>query len=161
MYLPRTDEYLKYTSLKGERSDRFKQSLIKLITLVLQERSQARVLAGTVVTPTIMTNLYELVLEKINSGAKFLNTDIMDNLFAANIRQNLTEYAFFFNENLNEIERNNKIEDLVEAISSLTEEKKIKLNVLVEQSENERQKKIVKKEWEVNKINEKYDNIQI
>ena len=38
---------------------------MKLITLVLQERGQVRVFAGTVVTPTIMTHLYELVLEKI------------------------------------------------------------------------------------------------
>jgi len=92
---------------------------MKLITLVLQERGQVRVLAGTVVTPTMMTNLYELVLEKITSGAKFLDTDMMNNLFAANIKQNLTEYVCLFNEDLNEIEREKKIEDLVEAIRSL------------------------------------------
>ena len=97
---------------------------MKLITLVLQERGQVRVLAGTVVTPTIMTNLYELVLEKINSGAKFLDTDMMDNFFAANIKQNLTEYVFLFNEHLNEIEGDKKIEDLVEAIRSLKEKQK-------------------------------------
>jgi len=47
--------------------------------LVLQERGQVRVLAGTVVTPTIMMILYGLILEKINSGVNFLDTDIMDN----------------------------------------------------------------------------------
>ena len=44
---------------------------------------------------------------------------MMDNFFAANIKQNLTEYVCLFNEDLNEIEREKKIEDLVEAIRSL------------------------------------------
>jgi len=71
-------------------------------------------------------NLYELVLEKINSDVKFLDTDIMDNLSASNIKQNLTEFVFLFNEHLNKIERDKKIEDLVETSRSLKDEKRKK-----------------------------------
>ena len=72
----------------------------------------------------MIMNLYELVLEKINSDVKFLDTDIMDNLFASNIKQNLSEFVFLFNEHLNKIERDKKIEDLVETSRSLKDEKK-------------------------------------
>jgi hypothetical protein len=92
--------------------------------LILKERDQVRVLAWTVVTQKIMINLFQLVLEKINSGAKFLDIDLMDNLFTVNIKQNLTEYEFLFNKRLNEIERTKKIEAVVEAVRSLTDRNK-------------------------------------
>jgi hypothetical protein len=116
LYLPWTDEYLKYTSLKGEGSDRFKESLTKIIKLILNAENEVRILAGTIITPTVLTPLYGLILEKINNDAEFLDNDLRDALFNVKIKNNLTEYEVSFNEHLTETERNKKNEALFDAV---------------------------------------------
>ena len=56
---------------------------------------------------------------------------------------------YFFIKHLTEIERTKKTEALVEAVSFLVEENKNTLRALVEESKNERQRKIIMTEWKI------------
>ncbi|XP_065571711.1 uncharacterized protein LOC136034457 [Artemia franciscana] len=147
--LPEEDKYLKYVNIRGKESGRFRQSLTKLISLVLNEENEVKILAGTIITPNVLTNLYEIVLEKINSDAKFLDNDLLEAFFTVNVKQNLTNHEVLFHKHLTEIERTKKTEALVEAVSFLVEENKNTLRALVEESKNERQRKIIMTEWKI------------
>ncbi|XP_065572463.1 uncharacterized protein LOC136034896 [Artemia franciscana] len=149
LYLPRTDEYLKYTSLKGEGSDRFKESLTKIIKLILNAQNEVRILAGTIITPSVLTPLYGLILEKINTNAEFLDDDLRDALFIVKIKNNITGYEVRFNKYLIEIERNKKNEALVVAIHALIDDNKKALAALLEEGKTKRQTNIVIKEWDI------------
>ncbi|XP_065571707.1 uncharacterized protein LOC136034452 [Artemia franciscana] len=147
--LPEEDKYLKYVNIRGKESDRFRQSLTKLISLVLNEENEVKTLAGTILTPNVLINLYKIVLEKINSDAEFLDNDLLDVVFTANIKTKLSENETFIQKRLTEIKGTKNTEALVEAISFLVEKNKNTLRALVEEGKNERQRKMIMTEWKI------------
>ena len=146
--LPKEDKYLRYANIKGDGSVRFRQTLTKIVTLILNERNHAKVLAGIAVTPVEMKSLYELDFEKINTEGEILDNDLTDTLFTVNIKRKLTEYMFKLDRDLFEIVKSKKNKALVNAVQVLMENSKKLLGVLIEESQNEsRRKKTVMKEW--------------
>jgi len=138
---PKEYKYLRYANIKGEGSDRFRQTLTKIVTLILNERNHAKVLTRIALTPVEMKNLYELVLEKINTEGELLDKDLTDALFTVNIKRKLTEYMFKLDRDLFEIVKSKKNKALVDAVQVLMKNSKKLLGLLIEES----QTKIVEK----------------
>ncbi|XP_065571708.1 uncharacterized protein LOC136034453 [Artemia franciscana] len=74
---------------------------------------------------------------------------LLERIFTLNVKQNLAKHEIFIHKHLTEIEITKKTEALVEAVSFLVEENKNTLRALVEESKNERQRKIIMKEWKI------------
>ncbi|XP_065575293.1 uncharacterized protein LOC136036879 isoform X2 [Artemia franciscana] len=146
--LPNEVKKIQYANIKGEGSSRFRQTLTKIVRLILNERGHAKVLAGITLTPVEMKSLYKLVLEKINIEGVFLDNELRDALFTVNIKRELTEHKLTFDTHLFEIERSKKNKDLVDTLHVLIKKNKKKLDLLLEESKNEsRKKKIIIEEW--------------